>query len=362
MRKITLFFIFSTISFSSISREFVENNQSFILKNSDSSLCFGFDGNEDRIIKKDIDDNSIISSSCGDVFNSVRNTFIYKDGRIQRDSNISPAELFGNYKNSCAEVFQNNDVKAKECSVNNSKQIFKIERISGNSVKILNNGKCLTLNGSSSYLDHCANQMDNQIFTISDIKDPVEVRIVNRGWFNASVALAAVDLNNDNGGIWGFWADQPDWMQLDQVRYSYYSANAEVNMFTLKSDFGQDHEFHDVIPGDKYEVQIHGTIFNKSMKVIKTHSGNRIPNNQYAYIYEHAGYKGRTVEINEDIPDLSRNEFNDVLSSYRIPKGTIVVFYEHANYKGKMWTRTHDEYYSPEFNDIISSVKIRKNN
>lgn len=75
-------------------------------------------------------------------------------------------------------------------------------------------------------------------------------------------------------------------------------------------------------------------------------------------LFEDSNYKGHAVTIAKDIPDLSRVNFNDRLSSFIIPDGWKVEFYTDANYRGKKYTRTGAG--SAPVNDAISSIKVIK--
>jgi len=62
-------------------------------------------------------------------------------------------------------------------------------------------------------------------------------------------------------------------------------------------------------------------------------------------IYEHTNFGGRSLDFDNDVPNLTQFNFNDALSSFRIDQGRWELC-EHANYQGRCWT----------FNDDVSNV------
>jgi peptidase inhibitor family I36/beta/gamma crystallin len=79
-------------------------------------------------------------------------------------------------------------------------------------------------------------------------------------------------------------------------------------------------------------------------------------------VYEHANFQGRSKVISGDVSFVG-NDFNDMISSIRIPRGMEVEVFVDANYGGASkifyddWNTATS---SPEWNDKISSIKIRR--
>ncbi|BCK28020.1 hypothetical protein FG135_09065 [Vibrio cholerae] len=83
--------------------------------------------------------------------------------------------------------------------------------------------------------------------------------------------------------------------------------------------------------------------------------------NQCMYIYEHMDFRGQSMRICNDIPDLG--PLNNKLSSYKLPKGWQVRFFDGKNYTGGYYTResnSTDNSMTYDFNDKIESIKILK--
>jgi len=82
-------------------------------------------------------------------------------------------------------------------------------------------------------------------------------------------------------------------------------------------------------------------------------------------LYEHAGYKGRSITTDRNISCLVDKQFNDQLSSLKVSsEGGSVTLYEHCNYQGKAVTLSTGNYdYNSILsrgikNDDVSSVKV----
>lgn len=88
-----------------------------------------------------------------------------------------------------------------------------------------------------------------------------------------------------------------------------------------------------------------------------------------ATLYEHKNFKGRAVEVSGSIPDLTKLDFNNKVSSIKIyldpayqPGPRQVVLFEHSYYKGIFKILEVGDYYSSSVmgfpNDKLSSVKV----
>ena len=88
-----------------------------------------------------------------------------------------------------------------------------------------------------------------------------------------------------------------------------------------------------------------------------------------ATLYEHKDFKGRAVEVSGSIPDLTKLDFNNKVSSIKIyldpayqPGPRQVILFEHAYYKGIFKILEVGDYYSSSVmgfpNDKLSSVKV----
>ena len=78
-------------------------------------------------------------------------------------------------------------------------------------------------------------------------------------------------------------------------------------------------------------------------------------------LYEHAGFKGRTLQRTGDAPDFVSLNFNDVTSSVKVKAGTWTL-YQHVDYKGKSLTLNEGDYDFDVIkaglgNDVVSSAK-----
>ncbi|AUW07353.1 hypothetical protein [Vibrio campbellii] len=194
---------------------------------------------------------------------------------------------------------------------------------------------CLTVDNSSSYMDVCDVDNSNQKFGFGEVKDPAKFKLVNRGWYSTRFSLAArVDHNSSGGYRW--WAVNTPWMNLDGVSYSNYPVmfdNKSNDFLTAYTSFGQSF-ISDIKPGEHYEVQAHGTTFNKWMRVVKNRVEPQIVlrgGDDYNY--------SRTFSSNQS----NLLGFNDKAESFDIPEGWVVRFYSEPNYQGQYWTRSRSQ-------------------
>lgn len=77
-------------------------------------------------------------------------------------------------------------------------------------------------------------------------------------------------------------------------------------------------------------------------------------------IYSDRNQEGLSMNINYDIPDLSRYNFDDAISSFKVPFGWSVRFYENKNYSGGFYTRESGNANATGFDNKVSSIKILK--
>lgn len=346
-----LIIISPTLFAKNISSNF--DNKTFMIMKSNEQRCLFFPG---MVYLGDtmIDDQYLNAGVCNDDIQSKLNkNFIYKDNKIIRAANTGNAYSFGEYRNMCLSIDEENGntVVAKECS-SRFKQDFHFfehpSKVEGQYF-LKSDGYCLSVDNSSSYMDYCDKNNTNQIFDIVDIKDPVNITLVNRGWYNMSYSIAT--RGNDNS--WRFWIDTPSWLALDGIRNVVYppmffqNDSDFVNVYT---DFNQNIMINNIMPGQNYEVQSHGTIFNKSMRYLKRQSSPQV------FMYEHSNMKGKKIVISQSQSNLVY--FNDMTSSYHIPEGWVVRFYTKPNFKGDFYTRRISSNFDEHINDKIRSVKI----
>jgi hypothetical protein len=87
--------------------------------------------------------------------------------------------------------------------------------------------------------------------------------------------------------------------------------------------------------------------------------------NPKVIVYEHANYQGRKLELDPgkyDYNFISRNGFNDIISSMKIPNGWKVEAYEHAGYQGRKWVFNSDtNWVGNDANDIFSCLVVTSN-
>ncbi|HDN2509976.1 MULTISPECIES: beta/gamma crystallin-related protein [Providencia] len=76
------------------------------------------------------------------------------------------------------------------------------------------------------------------------------------------------------------------------------------------------------------------------------------------FVYTKTWQKGEYLEIDENIPNLSRYDFADKIASYSIPDGWTVRFYEGVNYTGKYHTESGGEHNALGYGEKIRSIKI----
>lgn len=83
-------------------------------------------------------------------------------------------------------------------------------------------------------------------------------------------------------------------------------------------------------------------------------------------VFKHCGYKGYKVNLapgNYDLKDLeARGIRNDDLSSLSVPRGYKITVYQHHHFTGKSKTFYSNDscLVNNKFNDIISSIKVRR--
>jgi hypothetical protein len=88
---------------------------------------------------------------------------------------------------------------------------------------------------------------------------------------------------------------------------------------------------------------------------------------QYATLYEHDTYQGRTLPLSASISDLKQYQFGDLASSVCVPDGVTVTLYEHDNYRGdrlpvrgprEIFDLKRERPNGANWGDRISSVRI----
>lgn len=88
----------------------------------------------------------------------------------------------------------------------------------------------------------------------------------------------------------------------------------------------------------------------------------RPPASQSACFYEHAHFGGASVCLSpgQQVNNLARHGYNDVISSIRVPFGVEVEVCEHANFGGRCEYINGDVYNFADwgFNDTISSIRV----
>lgn len=75
-------------------------------------------------------------------------------------------------------------------------------------------------------------------------------------------------------------------------------------------------------------------------------------------VYAKSWQKGEYLEIDENIPNLSRYDFADKIASYSIPDGWTVRFYEGVNYTGKYHTEFGGSRNTSGYSEKTRSIKI----
>ncbi len=77
-------------------------------------------------------------------------------------------------------------------------------------------------------------------------------------------------------------------------------------------------------------------------------------------IYEHENFGGQSLTLTSNWDQASNPEWNDLISSIRIPEGYKIQIFEHSNFQGQSMILSHDWNHrdNPGFNDFISSIKI----
>lgn len=328
------------------------NHKTFMIMKSDEQRCLFFPG-EQNYGDTNIDDQFLVTGVCANDFRSrTYKNFTYRDNKIVRATNTPNSVAFEGYREMCATVDKSkgNMVVAKECG-SKSEQHFDIvkhpSKIEGQYF-FKNNGFCLAVTNSSSHMDYCDENNKDQVFDIVDIKDPVSIKLVNRGWFNMSFSVAT--RNNEK---WRFWTHNPSWLALDGVRSVNYPARYFQNdsdYVTVYADFGRSVTLNNILPGESYEVQSHGTTFNKHLKVHKKQSAPQV------ILYDLFNKKGDKLVISQDQSNLTY--FNDKISSYTLPEGWTVRFYTEPNYQGDYYTRHESTYHDSHIDNKIKSIKI----
>jgi hypothetical protein len=75
-------------------------------------------------------------------------------------------------------------------------------------------------------------------------------------------------------------------------------------------------------------------------------------------LYEKEGYKGKSIRICNNTPDLKKHKFNDKARSVKVEGKGSVTLYEHKKYKGaklEIKGNTKEDYVDP----ITSSLKFK---
>ena len=80
-----------------------------------------------------------------------------------------------------------------------------------------------------------------------------------------------------------------------------------------------------------------------------------------AVVYEHRNSEGRVLGITQDIPDLSKYDFDNIISSYSIPENVRLQFFSGKNYTGGYYTRDAGVSDANGFENKVQSVRVLKN-
>lgn len=154
-----------------------------------------------------------------------------------------------------------------------------------------------------------------------------------------------------------------DYQSGDKIRF-YQHSNFEGGYLELGPGFyrnihAQPYSFGDKISSADF-LPIVPTPFNMTIRL-------------HVHIYQHVNYGGQTREILVSESRLSRQGFNDKVSSIRVfagedyQPGWVANFYQHKDYAGGMLqpgdfgpgTNIPDLTKAPyKFNDVISSIRI----
>lgn len=111
-------------------------------------------------------------------------------------------------------------------------------------------------------------------------------------------------------------------------------------------------------------IEYHVCSDNKEVPMKDNMSSIRIGKNVAVTLYDHAGYKGRTISFADDTPSMGKFKFNDKMASVKlIKKSDCITVYEHSNYKGLSYAICDDltSLSADNFNDKISSIKVHDN-
>lgn len=85
-----------------------------------------------------------------------------------------------------------------------------------------------------------------------------------------------------------------------------------------------------------------------------------------AVVYQHCGFKGYGISLSEGNYSMRRLQRmgmqNDDLSSIRVKRGYVVTLFEHAGFRGRSLRLSHSDdcFVNNRFNDIVSSIKVRR--
>lgn len=80
-------------------------------------------------------------------------------------------------------------------------------------------------------------------------------------------------------------------------------------------------------------------------------------------VYEHINYMGKTMTFGLGDHDITKTQFNDIISSAKVQKGYKITLYKDFQFTGPTVTLTSDtpDLLKLKFNDLTSSIRIEKN-
>lgn len=82
---------------------------------------------------------------------------------------------------------------------------------------------------------------------------------------------------------------------------------------------------------------------------------------QVATVYEHYNYGGKSQQLSEGFYEIDQLTIgNDIISSIKVSAGWKVTLYEHYKGTGKSKVLTSDASSLPDFNDMVSSIRVEK--
>jgi len=98
-----------------------------------------------------------------------------------------------------------------------------------------------------------------------------------------------------------------------------------------------------------------GAEFNDKISSVRIHLAPG-----HVICYRDVNYAGPTLNLDQDTPDFTKLNFNDMLSSVKVGENTTITLYTDINYKGSSFELSKDSpWVGNQHNDKVSSIKFK---